>query len=173
MANNCFYQITVIGEKESCETWLKKMKSYEEENHFYKFYSSEVYGEDFLKDGKYRMEITGNCAWALESCCRASGYSNGKDLFEINTRDLKLKMEAYSEGPVLGFAEHYIYDNGKCILEECVKYSEYHWDKSDFPVYESYKNNYFKKYRENPPEEDKFDEQGICKIGGFNWDSTI
>lgn len=173
MANNCFYQITVVGEKESCEAWLKKMESYEEENHFYRFFSSEVCGEDSLKDGKYRMEIIGDCAWSLDSCCRASGYSNGKDLFQINTRDLELKMEAYSKEPKLGFAEHYIYDKGKCILEERVKYSEYYWDKSEFPTYELYKNDYFKEYGEDPPEESKFDEQGICRIGGFNLDNTI
>lgn len=88
-----------------------------------------VYDEEGTDDD-YMMLISGVCAWSLESCCRASGYSEGVDLFEVNSKDLNIVMEAHSEELGMGFREHYIYDKGKCLADECYEV----YDKDAFSI---------------------------------------
>lgn len=174
MANNCFYQMTIIGTKENCKAWLKKMQSYDEKNHFFRIFDAHVFDEYSMPGGnKYRMDISGDCAWSLATCCMASGYSNGQDLFAINTRDLRLKMEAYSEECGMGFSEHYVYDNGECLVNECVDFDEIFWDKNEFATYDEFKKDYIESYVATPPAESEFDEDGWCRIGGFDWDDSV
>jgi len=118
MANNCCYSMKIVGTKGNCERFVRKLKSYEEPNHFWRIFEAGVYNCDG-DDDNYEMYICGDCAWSLETCCRASGYSHGIDLFEVNTRELELKLEAWSEESGIGFQEHYIYDNGECLADEC------------------------------------------------------
>lgn len=173
MANNCFYQITVVGEKASCEEWLRRMKDYDARNHFYRMFIVEVDNEEVLTNGDYKMQISGDCAWSLESCCRASGYSHGVDLFAVNTEELGLDMEAYSEECGLEFAEHYIYKHGECVVDDVEDFREYFWDRVQFKTYEEYKDYYIEQYEETPPDENMFDEDGVCKVGGFEWTDSI
>lgn len=168
MPNYCNYSIKIVGSKENCYEFVKKLSSYEETNHFWRIFESDVYDEEMCGDNT-ALYIAGYCAWSLESCCRASGYSNGIDLFEENTRDLGLKMEAYSREPGLCFEEHYIYDNGECIEDECLDISVFWWDKDEFPTYEDFK----KEYEDAPPER-FFDDCDEVYLGGFeenyeNW----
>lgn len=137
MANNCLYVMKVVGKKENCEKWLKKMNDYEEENHFFRIFSTEICdeGEDFI-------EISGDCAWSIETCCRAGGYSQGTDLLEINSRDLDLVVEIYSQECGMAFEEHYLYKKGECIVDECTDwfetYNEETYEFSESGGFENY-----------------------------------
>lgn len=163
MANYCHYEMKIKGSRKNCEQWLKKMKSYDEENHFHRMFEPICIEEQGWSGSEYSMVLSGDCAWSLETCCRVSGYSNGVDLFAENSRDLHITMEAYSEEPGIGFQEHYIYRNGECIADECVDYTEWYWDKAESPYFETFKREV------NLPDcvtERDFSD-GIYQLGGF------
>lgn len=109
------------------------------------------------------MTICGDCAWSLESCCRTSGYSEGVDLFEVNTKELHITMEAWSTEPGMAFQEHYIYNNGECQLDECVDYIEYWYDKERYESIEEFA----KEYDLGNITEDDLDENDNYHTGGF------
>lgn len=170
MANNCYFDMKIKGGKENCFKFFKKMESYDEENHFYRI-NPEIYDEGF-EDGEYHLCINGDCAWSIETCCRASGYANGKDLFEINTHDLGLKLEVFSEEPGCDFQEHYVYENGHCLENECVDWHEYFWN-SEEQTFEEYKREMGDYLPDNLTERD-FSEEGYCYVGGFGeWSFSI
>lgn len=167
MANNCDYSMKIVGTKENCERFVRKLESYEEPNHFWRFFSVDVYDESDAYDepidkNNYEIYICGDCAWSLETCCRASGYSDGIDLFEVNTKELELKLEAWSEEPGIGFQEHYIYDNGECLTDEYLDIGVYWWDRDEYPTYAEFKEDY-----PDAPEEEKFDDNDEVVVGGF------
>ena len=166
MPNYCSYNMKIIGSRKNCDEFIRRLKSYDEPNHFWRIFEATVYDEQ-VADGdnsdNVSFSIDGYCAWSLESCCRSSGYSHGIDLFEVNTRDLNLKMEAYSREPGLEFEEHYIYDHGECLADECVSIGVYWWDKDEYPTYEEYLAD-----NEGAPPECEFDEDtDEALIGGF------
>ncbi len=172
MANNCWYEMLIKGTQENCYNFLKKMKSYDENDHFYRIFDACVVDEGHDGESNYFMVISGDCAWSLDSCCRASGYSNGIDLFSVNTKAFKLKLEAYSEEPGFEFQEHYIYDNGKCIICECVDYAEWFWDRSE-QTFEEYKKEMGECLPSSLTERD-FNEEGYYYAGGFgDWSFEI
>ena len=163
MANYCQYEMKIKGTRENCEQWLKRMRSYDEPNHFFRLFKPVCITEEGGSGSEHYMILYGDCAWSLESCCRTSGYSGGKDLFAENSRELNITMEAYSEEPGIGFQEHFIYRNGECIADECVDWAEWYWDKSEYPSFEL-----FKRYNTLPDgvTENDFDE-GFYQFGGF------
>lgn len=161
MANYCDYDMKIKGTKENCKKWLKKMSDCDEYNSFYGIFDAVVYDEGGT-DESYYMYISGDCAWSLETCCRASGYSGGIDLFAENTLELSLIMEAWSTEIGWGFQEHYIYKHGQCIVDECRDYAEWYWDKDVYKTYKELKDEY-----PDAPVEGEFDEDGYVHIGGF------
>ena len=170
MANNCYFEMKIKGTKANCEAWYKKMTSCDELNHFYRIFSADIYNEGGT-DKEYYMCIAGDCAWSLETCCRASGYSEGTDLFAVNTQGLNLVMEAYSSEPGCAFQEHYIYNRGNCLKDACVDYYEVHYNADDYYDFEAFKREY-----DIPDEvtEDDLDEGGNYCEGGFkDWIFTI
>ena len=173
MANNCWYSMKIVGDKKNCDEFIKRLNSYEEPNHFWRIFSAEIYGVDYGIDdndkNKVAMYIDGDCAWSLESCCRASGYSNGVDLFAVNTKELDLEMEAYSREPGMCFEEHYIYKRGNCFADECLDINVYWWDTTEFPTFEEFKKEY-----PDAPSIEHFEENNEAIVGGFeknyeNW----
>ncbi len=159
MANDCEFIMKIVGEKRDCEEFISRMQYYENPYHFHRIFNVDVSDYQYEDKSCYAF---GTCAWSLESCCRASGYSNGTDLFSVNTKDLNLKIEAYSREPGMGFEEHYIYDKGCCLTDECLEFCLYYWDKSYYETYEKY-------IKDNPdaPDEEYFDENGEAIVGGF------
>ncbi len=160
MANDCCFKMKLVGDKKDRDAWLKKMESYDEDNHFHRIFWTEVYDED--EEATY---IAGDCAWSVESCCR-SGYTGGVDLLEKNSKDLNLTVEIWTTEPGMGFQEHYIYDKGECEEDECVDYSEHYWDRTDYPEFADYVNEWWGE--ECPYVEEDFDEDGYMEEGGFS-----
>lgn len=161
MANYCDFVMKIVGKEEDCNKFVEKLRNYEEPNHFWRIFEATVYDRE--NDGdKTSLYVDGYCAWSLESCCRASGYSNGVDLLEVNTADLRLKLEAYSRELGIGFEEHYIYDKGDCIEDQCIDAEGYFWDRLEFQKYEDFKAE----YPDAPPESAYEDEEEVV-VGGF------
>lgn len=170
MPNYCLYRMKIKGTKENCYKWFEKMKTYEVPNHFYRMFDPIAVNEETGTENEYTMEFEGYCAWSLESCCRASGYSEGIDLFEVNTKDLNLTMEAYSQELGLGFEEHYMYDKGNCVIDEETTLTHLYWDKEKYPNFEDFKAN------NNVPDdlnEYSYDEYGQCIDTNPEWEFTI
>ena len=174
MANNCWFEIHVKGRREDCEKWFSLMKGETIDNSFCRIFNVDI-TDVTDTDDECVMCLCGDCAWSLQSCCR-SGYT-AIDLFELYTRELHLVMEAYSEEPGIGFMEHYFYDNGDCIEDECVDYTEWFWDRSCYATYKEFCESlgYDGVDGEYPsvPKEDEFDSEGYCYIGGMRWDFSI
>lgn len=168
MPNWCYYEMQIAGKKEDCDKWLAKIKSYDEPNHFWRM-DGTVYDE-FDANGEHYMSISGDCAWSIQSCCRVGGYSQ-TDLLALNTKNLHLKMEVYSSEPGMCFQEHYIYEYGECLADECEDYMETWWDRDEYPDFEDYKKSW-----DVPDDvtESDYDEDGYRKIGGFpDWEFSI
>ena len=159
MPNYCDFTMKIVGSRKDCRTFMTRLVSYDVPNHFYRIFEADVYDEREV-EGTTSLYISGYCAWSLYTCCKGSGYFDG-DLFEINTRELNLKMEAYSHEPGVGFEEHYIYDHGKCVEDSCIDMTEWLWDVSEFPTYEAFKEE----YPDAPPEDDFYDDRAV--VGGF------
>lgn len=162
MPNYCDYEMKIKGTKKNCQEWLSRMNDYEKENHFWRIFDADIVDEDGTENN-YEMTICGDCAWSLESCCRASGYSNGVDLFEVNTRELNLIMEAWSTEPGMAFQEHYIYNNGECQSDECIEYNEYWYDEDEYESIEKFA----KEFDLGNITEDDLDENDYYHTGGF------
>lgn len=128
MANNCDYNMRVRGTKENVYEFHKRMRDYDSPNHLFRMFAADIYDEFQNEDGTTTIDIGGYCAWSIESCCRASGYSNGVDLFEVNTRELGLKLECWSNEEGMCFQEHYLYDNGECQISDSVDWHVYCFD---------------------------------------------
>lgn len=164
MSNYCYYEMKLRGKRSDCEKWVRRMRSYDEPHHFYRIFSADVF-EEGGDDADYHMKISGDCAWSLESCCRASGYSNGIDLFAINSAELNIKMEAYSQECGLCFQEHYVYDKGICATSECVDWESLYYDRDEYTSFDEFKNEY--DIPEYVTEDDLND--GYYERGGFVW----
>lgn len=163
MANYCRYEMKIKGTRESCEQWFERMCHDDDPKHFRRLFEPVNIDEQGGSESEYYMILSGDCAWSLETCCRKSGYSIGKDLFAENSRELHITMEAYSSEPGIGFQEHYIYQNGECIADKCVDWIEWYWDKTEYPTFELFKRDV------NLPDsvtENDFDD-GVYQVGGF------
>ena len=167
MPNYCFYSMKIKGTKKSCEEWLYKMRYYNHNNHFYRIFEADIIDEGGYENDYY-MVISGNCAWSLESCCRGSGYAES-DLFAINSKELRIIMEAYSEEPGCCFQEHYVYKKGECEVDECVEWKEIYWDEDEYS-FEEWKEKF------NIPDEvtEDYLYENYYTTGGFEeWNFEI
>ena len=152
MANNCFYAMKIVGKKENCDRWVELMENYDLENHFWHMFNVDVYEEETTTDGDTVMYLNGDCAFSIESCCRASGYSEGVDLLAVNSKALNLIVEIWTEEYGIGFQEHYVYKNGECLVDACEEAQEWFWNGDEYPTYEDFKN-----VHPDAPDEDEFD----------------
>lgn len=160
MPNWCDFTMKIRGTKENCLEWFSRMSDYEKDHHFYRMDAEILDEEETERD--YVMFLYGTCAWSLESCCRASGYSEGVDLFEVNSRELELEMEAWSTEPGIGFQEHYIYKNGECLADECRDYIEIYYDEDEYETFD----DFLKEYKIEEFDEENLTDNYYC-IGFF------
>ncbi len=160
MPNLCVFSMKIKGTEENCRKWLELLKGNTDEAHFYRMDDIYTSVEEGTEES-FVMVIHGVCAWSLETCCRASGYSHGVDLFAVNTKRFSLAMEAWGEETGMGFQEHYVYKNGECLKEECEDYTEFWWDREAYPIYEDLLSEF-----PDAPEKEKFVED-YAGVGGF------
>lgn len=171
MANHCYYDMKIKGFAWDCREWVRRMQNYNAPHHFFSIFSCDVYDEGETDDGDCYMQMFGDCAWSLDTCCRGKGYSGNEDLFSINTKELNLVMEVFSSEPGVGFQEHYLYDKGDCVEDQCEDYEEWFWDRTEYETFEQ-----FKEGCDLPDSvtEDDLDDNSCYTVGGFGeWNFKI
>ena len=163
MPNYCNYSMRIKGTRENVMEFHRRMEDYDTPNHLWRIFEADIYDKRNNENGIVTIDVGGSCAWSIESCCRASGYSGGVDLLEVNSKELNLEIESWSDECGMGFQEHYLYKNGECLIDECVDWYEYYYDEDEYESFEE-----FKKDCQLPNEvtEDDLDEGYHC--GGFD-----
>lgn len=165
MPNLCGYSMRIKGKKENVNEFHKRMTDYDLPNHLWRIFDADIYDKYENEDGTITIDVCGSCAWSIESCCRASGYSEGVDLFEVNSRELNLEIECWSDECGMCFQEHYIYNNGECLIDECVEWTETYYDEDDYESFEEFKkDNGIPDY----VTEDDLDDGCYYHTGGFD-----
>ena len=175
MANNCLYTMKVIGDsKENVDAFVAMLTYENQERYFARIFSADPYDEE-EKNGRYSVMVAGDCAWSVHSCMCSGPWSyysqgNNGDLtnLEIETERLGLTVEIFSQEPGVGFAEHYIYDKGKCLVEDEVEFAEYWYDNDSL-------DDFAEEYGlELTPEQIRqIEEYGYLTIGGYDEVFTI
>lgn len=116
MANNCEIAMRVVGNKKSILKLLEEIP-------FYTDKMMESCGAWNNDASESKATFYGDCAWSIASSMLDG--SNEKFNLLDRTRDLGLKLEAYSREPGIGFEEHYRIDRGEMLVSETVDYAEY------------------------------------------------
>ena len=147
MPNYCYYQMCVKGTKENVEEFIKVIKAgynygtmeFDYDRHLFRVFEADYDEIEKVDDNEYRVVISGDCAWSVSSCmlnehfssyynCIKERYPNefrGTTL-PLESKRLQLAIEVYSEECGEAFQEHYLFENGETIIDECVDYSEYY-----------------------------------------------
>lgn len=180
MANICNFSMMVKGKHEDIEKFYKAMS---QDGNIYMGRGAEA-EINYDGDGADRAQIDGWCKWSIQSALIDNAISmrreperwafHGVDVNELEfitlleaTKKWNLVIEAYSEEPGCCFQEHYIFDNGYVLCDECVDYYEYWVDEYDT-----------KEEAEEELEMEFTDEEWesgdtICRGGFENWDFEI
>ena len=153
MPNICDFDMLVEGKKKDVDTftkWLEADYHYfvddsgvpklecSSDYHFYRVFDVYYDEIDAKDDEVIRQVISGDCAWSVTVCmlrnCGSLYYKRTEDdEFKDIRKDidlieaswlLNLKIEVYSKEPGMCFAEHYLIDNGKLVIDDCTEYQE-------------------------------------------------
>lgn len=178
MANECYFHLKVVGKKESVKEFLKVLQakySYHEDcfsfdRHFYRIFKTNVEEEGVLEDS-YFATVSGSCAWSVNHSMRDGKFSCygifGKDKANsrgtnlvLESKNLDLKVEIFSEEEGFSFQEHYLYETGVLLKEECADVTMINYDDWDSleEINEEFKTDF--------KEEDFKD--GFIQFGGFD-----
>ena len=179
MANNCLYTMKIIGNsKENVDKFVGMLTYENKDKYFARIFSADPYDAE-EKNGRYSIKVAGDCAWSVHGCMCGGPWSyyearsaTDEHLTNLHwaTGELGLTVEIFSQEPGIGFAEHYIYDNGKCLVEEETDFQEY-WDDGEFDSIEDFMDEYG---LDLPPEKIRqLEEEGYVTIGGFDEVFTI
>lgn len=158
MANDCLYEMKIKGSKSAIKRVVDCLKAdynyYEGKpthKHFFRIF--DYYDEDDLQkndDGTYTKYLWGYCAWSVKSCMLEGGYYSGcktahEDIFMGTTLEEQSKdceIEVFSEEPGCCFSEHYLYKNGKCLIDSCIDIEEGGYNDNGEPTTDIDWDNY-------------------------------
>lgn len=165
MANNCYFRMKVVGMPEHIKElidMLTKKDKYQDTG-LGGIYFCEIY-EGSADEGA--VELWGECAWSVATAMIDYGTLDVITL-PAATEKFGLTVEVYSEELGMGFQEHYLVENGKIIIEECVDCEEYYVQDMTADEKEEFK----REHRLTEGEIIERMEEGYVKIGGFErWD---
>ena len=138
MPNYCDFEMKVRGSKTAIARVFKCLNTdynYGEgkpsHQHFFRVFQADKAEEPTKnQDGTYTQVIYGYCAWSVSSCMLDGAFSyyqsvkkDHPDIFMGTTLEEQSEdclIEVFSEEPGMGFSEHYIFKNGRCICnDEC------------------------------------------------------
>lgn len=171
MANNCCFNMMVVGSKDNVKELAAIMNYEHPEKKMCRIFSAYVYEEDTMPNGEYYAKISGDCAWSVYVCMFDGAHTYASQISdpEVTTLPaesarLNLDIEVYSDEPGVGFAEHYRIINGVVKVFEEAELEEY-W-------YNAARDGDFSKYKKEMefPEwltEDMFEEDDIVRVGGY------
>lgn len=128
MANNCYYDMKVVGEPKAVQEFIRCMRrdGEFENDGFGRVFDCGVY-EDNYTDKETEIKgcafIAGDCAWSVK-CSMMKECINWRSL-ESETARLDLCVEVFSEELGIGFQEHIIVDKGIVTLDDVVDVDEF------------------------------------------------
>lgn len=174
MANDCTFLMRIKGSPENVDTFVELIQAdyYEVPRHFWRVFSIDICNEE-TEVGVKTVDVCGCCAWSVHTCMRDGEgtynqhSSDGTTLSE-QSELLSLDIEVYSTEPGVGFQEHYLYKNGRELIDDCVEYHEYYFEnENDFN--QEKELGYYNDYTWSD-----VDEYGYIKVGGFDsWKFVI
>jgi len=182
MANDCNYEMKIKGSKNAIKRVIDCLKAdynYEKgkptHKHFFRVF--DVDDESVIvknSDGTYSAYVWGVCAWSVRTCMaatdRASYYGMVKrdypDIFmgtTLQEQSKNCEIEVFSEEWGMCFSEHYLYKNGKCLIDDCVDFElvDYNYKTKEFTKIDD-SGDYFGEVIPNNPNREGIDE-------GFKW----
>lgn len=181
MPNYCSYEMRVRGKEEAVEEFIEILQAdyrFDEnrqcdcERHFWRVFDANVLDKHF-ENGEGYAEINGDCAWSVYSCmCDGSfTYNNdfpnmGGTTLQAESERLNISIEVFSSEPGCQFMEHYVYDNGHCVAEECEDWEEYCTD--DFETVEEMNAECGTDFTK-----EEFEENDFLSIGGISWEYDL
>lgn len=157
MANWCSYCMRITGGEAECKEFYAILKC-ERPQKFDRVFEADIQCEG-NNSGIHFMEISGYCAWSVYE---SMDDDNAVTTLQAESDRLGLMIEVYSTEPSNQFAEHIWYINGVRIEDERVKYTEFYWDKCEYPTIDELNAHYGTTYTE-----DDFDMDGYHIEGGF------
>lgn len=116
MANCCYFTMKIAGKPEQVSQFVHSL------NHgfgrIYSFEADPIFAEKDPRPGSPLVAVVGqgDCAWSI---------STAMPKLQEESARLGLCIEAFSSEPGIGFQEHYLYDKGILLEDECVDYCEY------------------------------------------------
>src|SRR5574344_2346498 len=126
MANNCFYDLSVIGARESVLRFRDILLG-KDTIKLWRVWKEDVDYE--FHDNGNRLTANGDCAWCIDASFNSDGMycPNGKPIKNPNmtddvhnlsqiSKELNLKIEIWGEEGMCMIWEHYLYDSGKEVL---------------------------------------------------------
>lgn len=148
MANICNFSMVVKGKRENIEQFMDMM---EQKGTVWMGRGANINSTEMeeLENGKCRCQIDGDTKWSVKSSmvlnaasmrgnpdmwCFGEGIDKTKLSFVTlfgACEQLNLAMEVYSEECGNGFQEHYLFDEGKLMIDETVDYTEEYNEETD------------------------------------------
>lgn len=174
MANNCFYDMHIVGKKDDVDYLIDQIK----EGKTGRVFSVDVYEYEEKEESDYpymyqhnetHAYICGDCAWSVFSTFLTANGNNFKNILKSR----KLLVEIYSEEPGCGFMEHYMWEFGEERLNETRDYYTETIDnlEEDQDALEEFLENELVKEKGITKDnyKDFADDDGWITIGGFEW----
>lgn len=126
MANDCYYNMRIVGKTANVEELIRMMNREKEFKNkgLGRVRSAYIYESNIIKNGIACYDLDGDCAWSVFSSM--IDYDIG---LISETKRLRLAIEVYSSESGFAFQEHYIIAKGDIICEDVVDWNEFFIDK--------------------------------------------
>ena len=153
MANICEFEMVVSGPNKSAALCFA-----DEIKEMGRVYNADVY--DYYDEASY-VRVVGSCAWSLYTALSIGVYGDGCDnTFEAEAIRLGITLEAYSEEGECGFGEHYVFKDGRLVVNESAKFKRVFIDELDAEGLEELRVFGFS---------DEELKQECIALGGYGW----
>lgn len=145
MANYCGYTMRAKGTKDAVDELVDIMQYKHKLWWFRRIFSADVYEVEDSGDNVI-VGICGDCAWSVLVCmtdAAGSYISEAQSSKFVSLRKvselLHLEIEVWSEEPGIGFQEHFHYDNGTELANECFDdYVSAYYDEDEYESFEDF-----------------------------------
>lgn len=153
MPNYCDYEMKIVGTKKAINRVIECLKAdynygVEKPSHKHFFRVFDCWGddEDFVEErnGLFSKIVFGDCAWSCSSCMLSGNYSyyqdvkkSNKDTFmgtDLAEQSKDCTIEVFSEETGMGFSEHYLFKNGKCLIDDTCDIEQGGYTKTGKPT---------------------------------------
>ena len=188
MPNYCGYQMKVKGKPENVDEFVKVIQadySFDDKDncicdvgrHFWRVFYADIYDEEIV-DGVKSVYISGSCAWSVYSCMMDGPHTYNEQYpkhcgttLAIESKQLELEIEVFSEEPGVGFMEHFVIIKGDIVTDACIEYCEY--DTEEFDTVKEMNETLGTKFTKRQFAYAREKDDGYIRVGGIPWDFTI